>query len=177
MGTQLPHGKGHSSPPRFETTHVYCGQTIDHLSNCWALVKNYTNTTQHRTVMMISPLIYPPDNHHSSDDVYWTEERLQTLSSVRVGRQLRYVLYTRASLVLALPNATVNASVPIYGLCCECVLARTSKLFCSRKVNYNLFSLQENWSTTSVILQSFNEICFQRFSSLTPTLGTLAIHW
>jgi len=30
---QLPH----LSPPHF-TTHVYCGQTVAHLSNCWALV-------------------------------------------------------------------------------------------------------------------------------------------
>ena len=27
-------------------------------------------TTQHRTVLIISPS-YPPDNHHCSDDVYW----------------------------------------------------------------------------------------------------------
>jgi len=33
-----PHGKGHSSPPYF-SAHVYCGQTVAHLSNCWALVK------------------------------------------------------------------------------------------------------------------------------------------
>jgi len=38
MGTQLsqlPHGKGHSSdeqPPLFG--HVYCDQTVIHLSNC-----------------------------------------------------------------------------------------------------------------------------------------------
>jgi len=166
-GDPAPPRKGGQQPPCW--AHVYCGQTVGRLSNRWALVKNYAYTTQHRTVMMISPLIYPPDNHHSSDDVYWREERLQTLSSVRVGRQLRYVLYTRPSLVLAVPNATVKASVPIHGLCCECMLARTSTLFCSRKVSYNLSSLQENWSTTSVILQPFNEICFQRFSSLTPT--------
>ena len=29
----LPHGKGHSSPTRF-SAHVYCGQTVTHLSNC-----------------------------------------------------------------------------------------------------------------------------------------------
>jgi len=28
----LPHGKGHSSP-QF-SAHVYCGQTVAHLSNC-----------------------------------------------------------------------------------------------------------------------------------------------
>ena len=28
----LPHGKGHSSP--HFSTHVYCGQTVVHLSNC-----------------------------------------------------------------------------------------------------------------------------------------------
>jgi len=31
-----PHGKGHSSP--HFSGHVYCGQMVAHLSNCWALV-------------------------------------------------------------------------------------------------------------------------------------------
>jgi len=31
-----PNGKGHSSPPF--SAHVYCSQTVAHLSNCWALV-------------------------------------------------------------------------------------------------------------------------------------------
>ena len=31
-GTQLPHRKGHSSP--HFSAHVYCGQTVAHLSNC-----------------------------------------------------------------------------------------------------------------------------------------------
>jgi len=39
LGTQLPpHGKGYSSLPTFRT--VYCGQTVAHLSSCWALVRN-----------------------------------------------------------------------------------------------------------------------------------------
>jgi len=37
-GDPAPHGKGHSTPPK-KTGHVYCGQTVGHLSNCWALVK------------------------------------------------------------------------------------------------------------------------------------------
>ena len=39
-----PHGKGHNSPPHFSANvvlaHVYCGQTVAHLSNCWALVQS-----------------------------------------------------------------------------------------------------------------------------------------
>ena len=31
-----PHGKGHSSP--HFSAHVCCGQTVAHLSNCWAVV-------------------------------------------------------------------------------------------------------------------------------------------
>jgi len=34
VGTQRPH----SSPSHF-SVHVYCGQTVARLSNCWALVK------------------------------------------------------------------------------------------------------------------------------------------
>ena len=33
----MPNGKRQSSPPHF-MAHVYCGQTVAHLSNCWALV-------------------------------------------------------------------------------------------------------------------------------------------
>jgi len=33
MGTQLPHGKGHSRDPHF-SRHAYCGQTVAYLSNC-----------------------------------------------------------------------------------------------------------------------------------------------
>ena len=29
-----PHGKGHSSPSLHFSAHVYCGQTVAHLSNC-----------------------------------------------------------------------------------------------------------------------------------------------
>jgi len=32
-----PHGKGHSSHPHF-LANVCCGETVVHLSNCWALV-------------------------------------------------------------------------------------------------------------------------------------------
>jgi len=32
-GDPAPHGQGHSSPPQF-SAHVYCGQTVAHLSNC-----------------------------------------------------------------------------------------------------------------------------------------------
>jgi len=32
-----PKKKGHSSP--HFSAHVYCGQTVAHLSNCWALVR------------------------------------------------------------------------------------------------------------------------------------------
>jgi len=32
-----PQGKGHSS--RYFSAHVYCGQTVAHLSNCWAFFK------------------------------------------------------------------------------------------------------------------------------------------
>ena len=32
MGTQLPHGKGHSSP--HFSAHAYCGQTVAHLRYC-----------------------------------------------------------------------------------------------------------------------------------------------
>jgi len=35
-GHPAPHGKGQSSPPT--SAHVYYGQTVVHLSNCWALV-------------------------------------------------------------------------------------------------------------------------------------------
>ena len=38
-GAQLPSGKGDSSPPLF-SAHVY-GQTVAHLSYCWALVLFY----------------------------------------------------------------------------------------------------------------------------------------
>jgi len=38
MGTLLRHGKGHSSP--HFSAHVYCGQTVAHLSYCWTLVFN-----------------------------------------------------------------------------------------------------------------------------------------
>ena len=34
--TQLPHRKGRSSP--HFSGHVYCGQTVAHISNCWGLV-------------------------------------------------------------------------------------------------------------------------------------------
>jgi len=41
--SSLPHGKGHSSPPHFSThvvsAHVYRGQTVAYLSNCWAFVR------------------------------------------------------------------------------------------------------------------------------------------
>jgi len=36
-GRSRPHGKGHSSPPPF-SVHLYCGEMVAHLSNCWALV-------------------------------------------------------------------------------------------------------------------------------------------
>ena len=36
-GPSSPHGNGHSSPPHF-SAHVYCGQTVAHLSYCWAVV-------------------------------------------------------------------------------------------------------------------------------------------
>jgi len=35
VGTQLPPTT--AAPPHF-SAHVYCGQTVAHLSNCWALV-------------------------------------------------------------------------------------------------------------------------------------------
>jgi len=37
MGTQLPPWNGAQQPPHF-SVHVYCGQTVAHLSNCWAVV-------------------------------------------------------------------------------------------------------------------------------------------
>jgi len=40
-GPNSPHGKGHSSP--HFSAHVYCGQTVAHLSSCWALVFNSAN--------------------------------------------------------------------------------------------------------------------------------------
>jgi len=38
-GDPAPHGKTHSTiaAPHF-SAHVYCGETVAHLSNCWALV-------------------------------------------------------------------------------------------------------------------------------------------
>jgi len=36
-GPSSPHEKGHSSHPHF-WAHVFCGQAVAHLSNCWALV-------------------------------------------------------------------------------------------------------------------------------------------
>jgi len=40
MGTLLPQKRGHS--PQF-STHVYCGQTVAHLSYCLALVDKVTD--------------------------------------------------------------------------------------------------------------------------------------
>jgi len=38
-GDPAPHGKGHNTPPHF-LARVYYGQTVAHLSNCFALVLN-----------------------------------------------------------------------------------------------------------------------------------------
>jgi len=48
----LPHGKGHSSP-QF-SAHVYCGQTVAHLSNCWALVLAFYRRGSSNTTLTIS---------------------------------------------------------------------------------------------------------------------------
>jgi len=49
MGTHLPPKKGHS--PHF-SAHVYCGQTVAHLSYCWAFV----HTSDCNEIPIKSPL-------------------------------------------------------------------------------------------------------------------------
>jgi len=50
MGTQLSHGKGHSSP--HFSAHVYCGQTVAHLSYCWALASHIDVCVVRRTAAL-----------------------------------------------------------------------------------------------------------------------------
>jgi len=45
VGTQRPT----AAPPHF-SAHVYCGQTVAHLSNCWALVKMAEPSNKYLTV-------------------------------------------------------------------------------------------------------------------------------
>jgi len=49
--------------------------------------KEKHNTIQHRTVLIISPLrLLPPDNHHSSDVVYWRRREGLTKQSYKEKR-------------------------------------------------------------------------------------------
>jgi len=60
METQLPHGKGHISPTPYFSADVYCGQTVAHLSYCWALVKLQEHGTDRWTDSSFNECHPPP---------------------------------------------------------------------------------------------------------------------
>jgi len=54
-GPSSPHGKGHSS--LHFSAHVYCGQTVAHVSNCWALVRLFCHKLAAANSMTVQAVV------------------------------------------------------------------------------------------------------------------------